>query len=135
LWTCEPEQDNHATRLSFEIAYFLRRDPGHRMRNDLSSGVHRVTGMANPKPDQDGVQLRTLKNSEMEVLRQANTTVDTAVNDAIRNPRKAVENTVAEAIGSYRAGRSRDDSWNNHKITNLANAANDSDAINKNFLV
>jgi len=56
----EPEQDNNAVRLRFVNEYFLKRDGSKWMRNDLSVGDHRVTGMANPQSDQDAVNKRTL---------------------------------------------------------------------------
>jgi len=98
----EPEQDNNAVRLRFVNEYFLRRDRNSWMRGELALGGHKVFGMANPKRHHDGVNLRMLQDSEMHVLEQASTAVDTAVNDAIHNHDQAVEN--AEAVGIYRAG-------------------------------
>ena len=45
----EPEQRNDAVRVSSANHFYLRRDGSNWMRNDLSLGGHRVTGMANPK--------------------------------------------------------------------------------------
>ena len=56
----EPEQNNVAVRLGFVNEYFLKCDGSNWMRNDLSVGGHRVTGMANPQSDQDAVNKRTL---------------------------------------------------------------------------
>jgi len=56
----EPDQNNDAVRLSSANDFYLRRDGSNWMRNDLSVGGHRVTGMTNPKKDQDGVNKRTL---------------------------------------------------------------------------
>ena len=56
----EPEQNNNAVRLSSANHFYLRRDGSNWMRNDLSVGGHRVTGMPNPQKDQDGVNKRTL---------------------------------------------------------------------------
>ena len=55
----EPKQNNDAVRLSFANEYFLRRDGSYWMRNDLSLSGHRVTGIANPQADQDGMNNRT----------------------------------------------------------------------------
>jgi len=55
------------------------------MRNDLSLGGFKLRGMANPKTEQGGVNLRTLTALEMRVLEQATSTVDTVISDAIRN--------------------------------------------------
>jgi len=38
----------------------MRRDGSNWMRNDLSVGGHRVTGLANPQAHQDAVNKRTL---------------------------------------------------------------------------
>jgi len=57
---CEPVQSNDAVRLSYANEFYLKRDGSNWIRNDLSLGGHRVTGMANPQLDQDAVNKRTL---------------------------------------------------------------------------
>jgi len=54
----EPLHDNDAVRLSYANHFYLRRDGVNWMRNDLSVGGFRVRGMANPRTDQDGVNLQ-----------------------------------------------------------------------------
>jgi len=81
----EPVHNNDALRLSSANDYYLRRDGANWMRNDLSVGGFRVRGMANPKEDQDGVNLRTLQASATSVLEQATAAANTAVDDAITN--------------------------------------------------
>jgi len=56
----EPVQSNDAVRLSYANEFYLRRDGSNWMQNDLSVGGHSVTGMANPKKDQHGVNKRIL---------------------------------------------------------------------------
>ena len=56
----EPEQKNDAVRLSSANDFYLRRDGSNWMRNDLSVGGHRMTGMVNPQADQDAVNKKTL---------------------------------------------------------------------------
>jgi len=98
------------------------------MRNDLSLGRNRVTGMANPQVDQDGVNLRErFKNRKCMFLEQATDPFNTAVNDAIHKHGIAVENAVAEAAGIFRGGPSQNISWNQHKLTDLANENSDGD--------
>ena len=48
-------------------------------------GGFRVRGVANPRKDQDGVNLRTLRDSEARVLQEATSAADTVVDDAITN--------------------------------------------------
>ena len=81
----EPEQDNDAVRLHFVNEYFLRRDGGGCMRNNLSLGGYRVTGMADPKGPQEAVNLRTFQALTASVLEHAATAADTLVGDAITN--------------------------------------------------
>ena len=57
---CEPVQSNDAVRLSYANEFYLKRDGSNWIRNDLSLGGHRVTGMANPQLDQDAVNKRAL---------------------------------------------------------------------------
>jgi len=81
----EPLHDNDAVRLSFANHFYLRRDGSNWMRNDLSMGGFRVRGMANPRIDQDDVNLQTLQASATSVLEQATAAADTVVSDAITN--------------------------------------------------
>jgi len=81
----EPVQSNDALRLSFANEFYLKRDGSNWMRNDLSVGGFRVRGMANPRTDQVGVNLRTLQASVASVSEQATAAADTTVGNVITN--------------------------------------------------
>jgi len=77
----EPLHDNDALRLSSASEFYLKRDWSNWMLNDLSVGGFRVRGVANPREDQDGVNLKTLRDSEARVLQEATSAADTVVGD------------------------------------------------------
>jgi len=81
----EPLHNNDALRLSSANEFYLKRDGSNWMRSDLSVGGFRIRGVANPREDQDGVNLRTLQASATSVLEQATAAANTAVGDAITN--------------------------------------------------
>ena len=78
----EPLHEKDALRLSSANEFYLKRDGSNWMRNDLSVGGFRVRGVANPREDQDGVNLRTLRDSEARALQEATSSADTVVGDA-----------------------------------------------------
>jgi len=81
----KPVHNNNALRLSSAYEFYLKRDGSKLMRNDLSVGGFGVKSVANPRADQDGMNLRTLQASATSVLDQATATANTAVGDVITN--------------------------------------------------
>jgi len=68
----EPLHDNDAVRLSSANHFYLRRDEVNCMRNDLSVGGFRVRGMANPRTDQDDVNLQNTSSFSSTCFTRSN---------------------------------------------------------------
>jgi len=99
------------------------------MRSDLSLGGFRVRGMTNPKTDQDGVNLRTLQDSEMRVLEQASAAFDMKIleeNEAI-NKFESQKYLLLNVHDQMAANRRK----NGNKIVGLADAEEQTDGVNK----
>jgi len=105
----EPEQSNDAVRLSYANEFYLKRDGSNWLRNDLSVGGHRVTGMENPQSDQDAVNKRTL-------------------DDMIQAQQLYFEEhfVSADAVSQLRGPVS----FNGQKILNLGDLENNDNAVN-----
>ena len=105
----EPVQSNDTVRLSYANEFYLKHDRSNWMRNDLSVGGHRVTGMANPQLDQDAVNKRTL-------------------DDMIQAQRLYFEEhfVPADAVSQLREPVS----FNSQRILNLGDPINNDDAVN-----
>ena len=108
---------------------FLKCDGCNWMRSDLSLGGFRVRGMTNPKTDQDGVNLRTLQDSEMRVLEQASAAFDMKIleeNEGI-NKFESQKYLLLNVHNQMAANRRK----NGNKIVGLADAEEQTDGVNK----